>query len=311
MSNFQGRGPGFTFKYLKRDGDPQMSWPSLVLRQVSECVNEVGASLKTFGVPGARLAGWVTAYHTGMLVRPFASRSVATLRLTTNGTAQKVSFRKNQSDLYILRENFVEQIYTYNGIPQHEVTSIVDLGANAGLSALFFQAQFPHAEITCVEPVQMNVELLEQNRSQNGYKWKIIRGAAADRPGQVTLFPNEWWSSSTTTESVANAREGNEGRLEKVLALPPEEVPALTVDQILDDAGFKAVDILKMDIEGAEQSIFEADLSWLPRVRILIIEIHDKYVNRQFIEAQLKEFGFRRQEGRRGPTDAFLNTRFG
>lgn len=311
MSTLPRKSAGLTFKYLKRDGDPPMSWAALTGRQMRECRAEIAQAVKMFGRrEGMRLARWVFAYHAGMFMRPFATRKPVTIDLTLHGKSQRVSFRKNQSDLYILRENFIEQIYSHPDIDGDAVTSVVDLGANAGLSALYFQARYPNARIVCVEPVSLNVEALTKNRDLNGYDWSIMQVAADAQPGEVTLYPNEWWSSSTTTEHVAQRREGNSGRLERVYALPPENVKTLTVPQILDENDIDVVDVLKMDIEGAEQAIFEAGVEWLDRVKVLIIEIHDKYVDREFIESKLREAGFTQQVGRHGPTDAFHNPRF-
>ncbi len=300
-----------TFKYLRRDGDAPMTLSECFGREVRECRSEVVDSLRVHpNLRGVKLAAWVLAYHAGMTVHPMVSRRRASVGLMVEGRYVEVHFRRNQSDIYILRENFIERIYLCQDLPLGNVSTIVDLGANIGLSALYFQTQFPHARIVCVEPVSDNVEMLRINASANGLAWEIEQAAACGVPGTVTLHPNEWWSSSTVVEHVAEAREGNPGRMEKVLALPSEEVPGYTVDQILDRHQMPTVDLLKMDIEGAEAGIFAEDTAWLGRVKVLIIEIHDKYVTRSEIEAKLAEHGFEKQVGRPGPTDAFVNTRF-
>jgi hypothetical protein len=46
----------------------------------------------------------------------------------------------------------------------------------------------------------------------------------------------------------------------------------------MERAGFAAVDLFKMDIEGAEKEVFEApDASWLDRVGVLTAEFHDRF----------------------------------
>ena len=46
---------------------------------------------------------------------------------------------------------------------------------------------------------------------------------------------------------------------------------------ILREFGIEKVDVLKMDVEGAEKDIFENNASeWLPRVGLLCIELHDR-----------------------------------
>ena len=54
------------------------------------------------------------------------------------------------------------------------------------------------------------------------------------------------------------------------------EVPAFTVEQILDDNNVSRVDLLKVDIEGAEKEVF-ANGQFLPRVGHIVIELHNDY----------------------------------
>jgi hypothetical protein len=47
---------------------------------------------------------------------------------------------------------------------------------------------------------------------------------------------------------------------------------------LLDQAGFHHVDILKIDIEGAELEVFSNGAEeWLSRVNLIIIETHDRF----------------------------------
>lgn len=54
------------------------------------------------------------------------------------------------------------------------------------------------------------------------------------------------------------------------------------------------VDVLKIDIEGAERFVFESleTIMFLKFVKILIIEIHDEFNIRYFIYDQLRDNGF-------------------
>jgi len=44
--------------------------------------------------------------------------------------------------------------------------------------------------------------------------------------------------------------------------------------QVLAMSGFSTVDLLKVDIEGAERQLLRGDVSWLDRVSALAIEFH-------------------------------------
>jgi hypothetical protein len=69
-------------------------------------------------------------------------------------------------------------------------------------------------------------------------------------------------------------------------------VPSVTIGDILRESGFDHIDILKLDIEGAEKELFrEGWEEWLPKVRMIVIELHDRFVpgcSQSFYSAILK-----------------------
>ena len=58
------------------------------------------------------------------------------------------------------------------------------------------------------------------------------------------------------------------------------DVRAFSIPGIMKKYGFPYIDILKMDIEGSEYEIFKDKkcLEWLPLVKVLIIETHDRKI---------------------------------
>ena len=65
--------------------------------------------------------------------------------------------------------------------------------------------------------------------------------------------------------------------MEEVNEPTPSSFRAYTVDEILDESGFDRIDILKIDIEGAEKEVFEGDVGrWISRVNLLVLELHDR-----------------------------------
>ena len=54
----------------------------------------------------------------------------------------------------------------------------------------------------------------------------------------------------------------------------------MTVDKLMEQYSCDYIDILKMDIEGAEKEVFETSGSWIDRVRTIIVESHDRLKTR-------------------------------
>ena len=65
-------------------------------------------------------------------------------------------------------------------------------------------------------------------------------------------------------------------RTEEVKSSKGATLKAITVDEILKQSACDRIGILKIDIEGAEKELFSKNYSWLDKVDVLIIELHDR-----------------------------------
>ncbi|WP_315817028.1 hypothetical protein [Paraflavitalea speifideaquila] len=65
---------------------------------------------------------------------------------------RQVHLRKATTDFCVFRQVLVFDQYTIKGLKSEEVETIVDLGANIGLSVLYFKVKYPSARIIAVEP---------------------------------------------------------------------------------------------------------------------------------------------------------------
>jgi hypothetical protein len=54
------------------------------------------------------------------------------------------------------------------------------------------------------------------------------------------------------------------------------ETHGITVDTIMKEQYVEHIDILKMDIEGAEREVFSDPSSWIEKVDALIVELHER-----------------------------------
>ncbi|ADG76476.1 methyltransferase FkbM family [Cellulomonas flavigena DSM 20109] len=281
-----------TSHYMRRDEDPAaLGLVRLTAREARDCLRDVSTALSRWpGRDGRALARAMAAYHWWMATGSSGRAGTWTLDVGT----VRAHVRRHPSDLFVLREVFVDQIYAF---PYRDVVGdvrrVLDVGSNVGLSPLYFSSVFPQAEVACVEPVPENLEVLEATRAANDLTWHVVAAAVAAEPGEVTLYPSGWWSSSSTSGHVAHAREASAHRPEHRLGRQPVTVRAVTVPQLLDELGWDGVDVLKMDIEGAEAEVLAADADWLDRVGVLAVDIHAKYVARGELLTVLARHGLR------------------
>ncbi len=145
----------------------------------------------------------------------------------------------------------------------------MDLGANVGLASVFFGLKYPHARILAVEPEASNHAAMLTNLAALGDRVQTRLAAVWVRDACVNLH----------TEDEHGVPLGEWGaRVSEQPAGSGKTTKCFRLKTLLDEAGFATVDILKVDIEGAEREIFVSEPEeWLPRVNFIIVETHDRF----------------------------------
>jgi FkbM family methyltransferase len=170
--------------------------------------------------------------------------------------------RNNVSDKAIFFQVFYEKQYDLYGVDFPDATKIIDGGANIGCASVYFSLRFPNAKVIAIEPEKNNFELLKKNAAPYTHIQCVQAGIWGE---------NERLSLSNPGGGAAEFMFENN-------AFNEYSVNGVTISSILNSQGWNEVDILKLDIEGAEKEVFSAeDLSWLKKVKLLIIELHDRY----------------------------------
>lgn len=139
-------------------------------------------------------------------------------------------------------------------------TTIIDAGANIGLTAAYFAVTYPDATIVTIEPDPSNFELLQHN----------VAPYANVHPVRAAV-----WTSSGTVR-LGDPRNGPRGFRVDDAAPRGFDVDAVTLVEIMDRFGMDTVDLLKIDVEGAEVELFADPSAWIDRVGAIAIELHDR-----------------------------------
>ena len=159
-----------------------------------------------------------------------------------------------------------QQIFLYDdykiGALDFEPRYIIDAGAYVGYASLFFNNEYPQAEIVSIEPSGANFPTLEQNT-------KNIE--------RIKRYNTGLWHKETWIK-IIDRKTGNWGfMIQEVAENEDHDLKTITVDTILKDTGWPRIDIFKIDIEGSELELFTHNFqSWIGKVRIFIIEFHDR-----------------------------------
>ena len=170
-----------------------------------------------------------------------------------------VFLRRFSSDFVVFEEIFIDEIYKINYDPSF-IGSILDAGANVGMAALYFLRQFPEAKIVCVEPEEKNYELLCKNL--HSYK-------------NVSLVKKGLWSHKAYLMFKKKDDLASWGFEVMETTKELAEIEAISVNELMYLTGLERFDLCKIDIEGSEKEVFEANTSWLAGVAVLIIKLHE------------------------------------
>ena len=201
--------------------------------------------------------GWRGAWEwAGLLADGHQAGSLMQLHIRKQ--RQAVWLRCGSSDRRSFEQVFIQRQYA----PAAEVLTdpglIVDCGANVGYSALYFLTQFPRVSLVAIEPDPENYALCQKNLADYSDRAQILQAAVWPERARLELQP---------------VRAGDEWGV-RVNASPAGELSAVTIDDVMAAAGRANIDLLKVDIEGAERFLFSGDLRWLERVHTIAIELH-------------------------------------
>lgn len=188
----------------------------------------------------------------------------------------RAPIRPNGADRGTLADIFERRLYDVSAVG---VERILDLGANIGAATLFFASRFPGSEFACVEPFPGNRAVLRETIKLNGIRATVFEGAVGAEAGEAVLHLGGTPDSFSLTPAAASAQQ--------------LRVRLFTVPEILAELGWDEIDLLKIDIEGYEKTLFRGNGDWLRRVKLIIGEAHGHVgYGIDDVRADLEPFGF-------------------
>lgn len=156
-------------------------------------------------------------------------------------------------------------------LPDFYPKVIYDLGANVGVSSLFFASLYPKASIYGFEPLPENLEVCLLNYRGISNKSQVFPWAIGSKTGQATF-------------DCKNDSRG--GRLETAHHDPnlqttsKIQVRIISVADLIDQEGLPPPDFLKIDVEGAELDVLEGIKSYANSIKLIYLETHGEKLRR-------------------------------
>lgn len=176
----------------------------------------------------------------------------------------KQIFTNHDYGLYKLsRARELKQFYD-EIISNKKIPLIIDCGANGGMAVRYFKETYEAAHVIGIEPDEANVRLAIKNNLHNQ---AVLRLAAIGN-------------------SEAKVNIQNKNALHWAYQVEPDvngDVEVTTINKLLKEFDQNTYQpfIVKIDIEGFENNLFEKNVEWIDLFPILIIELHDWMLPKQ------------------------------
>jgi FkbM family methyltransferase len=181
---------------------------------------------------------------------------------------------ETQLDFDVLWDSMCEDQYELKNIVKDDIRVIFDLGSNIGTTVIRFYLKFPNATIYAFEPDPHNFERLQQNTAElkEQYRIKLFHRAISNEHNKDIPFyigtKNHWSSSMMQRRNTG----------EEVM------VKSAQLDALCAEQDIEGIDIVKMDIEGAEDLALDG-FTMLRKTRYFIGEMHPS-----LMRSTIKEF---------------------
>jgi FkbM family methyltransferase len=180
-------------------------------------------------------------------------------------------------ELQVMRDIVIDEEYD---VARLEPGTIVDLGANIGIGSAWFRARYPQARIIAVEPDPDTFVKLERNLGADA-RATLVNAAVGRESGEVTLFRPDGYSIAA---SVSDQRPE---------ARPAGQVRACTLDELCAEHGLERLDLVKLDVEGAELDALDG-FSRLDAVGTIVGEAHPLLIDTDEFFGRLQGFDVER-----------------
>lgn len=210
----------------------------------------------------------------------FSVRAEGRTEVHVHGVRHAIQLRNRTSDFAVFRQVFLEQQYNLPIVRHAEY--IIDAGANIGLSSVYFLSRNKNVRIVAIEPDPENYAVAQENIAPFGDRCCLIHGALWSHSGTLAISRGSFRDGRHwATQTIPNVRDSD------------EIVRAYTMNEIIAEAGFPNIDLLKMDIEGAELQVFrDGDVQFLQKTSCCAVECHGTECESIFA-SKTHDLGFR------------------
>lgn len=209
---------------------------------------------------------WVTFRR----LRDESSEQVSPVPIKLRNLRYPIHVRPHTEDVAIVVSNIIREEYGQFQFPK-EPKWMIDAGAYIGDTTAYFLSRFPQLMAVSLEPNPPSYEMASLNLGPYAERSVLLKKGLSSNQERVRFGGNS---------TGASIQDGG------------FEIECTSIQALIEQFAIERINILKMDIEGAEELIFQSNPeSWLHCVDVLIIEIHGAQLE-ELIGRRLQQSGF-------------------
>lgn len=186
------------------------------------------------------------------------------MQLKLSKLAHPITLRPGTEDATTVISTVVREEYG-KFKPLREPLVMIDAGTYIGDTSAYFLTRFKQLRIFGIEPSPISFQAAAANLSPYGDRVTLLNKGLAAEAGRFKF-----------TGDDTGAQLGDSGT----------EIDCTSIPELIETYKLDRIDVLKMDIEGAETAIFAADPGrWLQKVDTIMIELHGAEAERVVLGA--------------------------
>ena len=225
----------------------------------------------------ARRVRWLSRYMDGVVPAAlYLAKRRSDRAVRAEGRFSPFRFVFRGSDLSAVREVLRDDEYAFLRPVLNDVSApiVIDAGAHIGLFSLWILSEKPASRILSIEADPQTYAVLCENIALSAVSdssWRALNRAAWG-DSQPVRFTDEGQAISHRVSDTGTI-----------------SVKGVTLDELVDRiAPDGEIDLLKVDIEGAEEALLCANPHTLTQVRNLVVELHPRLCEANRVETLLK-----------------------
>jgi FkbM family methyltransferase len=200
----------------------------------------------------------------------FLSQKVFVAVLPPN-SEYPVFLRRKETDFNVYHDVFILKL-SYGITLPYIPKFMIDCGGNIGLTSVYFKLLYPEIKIITIEPEASNFELLKRNISPYQTDITALNMGIWSKTAKLLVKNYTGKKFEFVTEEITPDFNGTHENI----------IDAICINDVLSKyvkwgEGDRAIDLIKVDIEGSENELFRTNYEWLAQTKAIVIELHNHF----------------------------------